>query len=77
MLLHVIDISDSDYLDKIDVVDEVLKELGAESERVLKVFNKIDLVESTVPMGVNVSARYGTGIRELLSIIGTELEILA
>jgi len=77
LLLHVIDISDSDYLDKIDVVDEVLEELGAEPERVLKVFNKIDLVESTVPMGVNVSARYGTGIRELLSIIGTELEILA
>ena len=74
LLLHVIDISDPDYLDKIDVVDEVLEQLGADPERVLKVFNKIDLVKSTVPMGIYVSARYGTGIRELINTIEARLE---
>lgn len=72
LLLHVVDISDPAYLDKIDVVDEVLEELGADRERILRVFNKIDLVEAVAPVGSNrfcISARYGTGIRDLLEFI--------
>ncbi|MDD3271707.1 MAG: hypothetical protein PHR04_06395 [Syntrophomonadaceae bacterium] len=55
----------------------MLEELGADSERVLKVFNKIDLVESILSGGTYVSARHGTGIRELLSIVKTRLEVLS
>jgi len=74
LLLHVIDISDPDYLDKTEVVEDVLEKLGADQERILRVFNKMDLVESTISGGTGVSARYGTGIKELLNTIGTRLK---
>lgn len=72
LLLHVVDISDPDYLDKIDTVDEVLQALGADRDRILRVFNKIDLIESVAPVGPErsyISARCGTGIRDLLETI--------
>lgn len=77
LLLHVIDISDPDYLDKIEVVEDVLEKLGADQERILKIFNKMDLVESNISKGTCVSARYGTGIKELFSTIKSKLEVLS
>ncbi len=74
LLLHVIDISDPDYLDKMEIVEDVLEKLGADQERILRVFNKIDLVESTILGGKCISARYGTGIKELLNAIGARLK---
>ncbi|MGS0763729.1 GTPase HflX [Syntrophomonas curvata] len=76
LLLHVADISDPDYLDKIDTVDEVLQELGADGERVLRVFNKIDLLEASASPGFEspcISARYGIGIRDLLETIALKV----
>lgn len=77
LLLHVVDISDPDYLDKIDIVDGVLEDLGADRERVLRVFNKIDLIKKDTygPEKHYVSARYGTGIRELLTTIRSKVLI--
>jgi GTP-binding protein HflX len=43
LLLHVIDASDSFIQERIDVVNEILDEIGAKQKRIM-VFNKIDLI---------------------------------
>jgi len=75
LLLHVIDISDPDYLEKVDTVDEVLQQLRADSERVLRVFNKIDLIDASSCSFERpcISARCGTGIRDLLETIALKV----
>jgi GTP-binding protein HflX len=45
LLLHTVDISNSDALERIQAVDTVLKEIGAADMPVLYVFNKVDLLE--------------------------------
>ncbi len=47
LLLHVIDISSPDFMDQITVVEKVLEEMGVKGKPVLKVFNKIDLLEDS------------------------------
>ena len=42
LLLHVIDISDQQMLNKITVVEEVLSSLGIDTKKQLYIFNKID-----------------------------------
>ncbi|HMQ81094.1 MAG TPA: GTPase HflX [Ignavibacteria bacterium] len=42
ILLHVIDLSSESYEDQITVVEETLKDLGADSKQVIMVFNKVD-----------------------------------
>jgi GTP-binding protein HflX len=76
ILLHVVDLSDSEYLDKILVVEKVLQELGGDSDRIFTVFNKVDMVDSipgSEKAGSYVSAKSGSGIRELLDKIETKL----
>lgn len=80
LLLHVIDLSDPVYLDKIKVVEGVLEELGAEKEIIMPVFNKVDLLEgeNLAQLPANyVSARTAQGIGELLAQIKTRLDALA
>ncbi len=77
LLLHVIDVSDPAYMDKIQVVEEVLEGLGADKDRIMPVFNKVDLLEEISPGQFPphyVSARTGQGIEELLEQIKTRLE---
>jgi GTPase len=45
LLLHVVDVSGSGYLDHIGVVQQVLKELGMDLKPVILVFNKVDILE--------------------------------
>jgi GTP-binding protein HflX len=69
LLLHVVDVADRDYLDKIEVVETVLEELGGNKEKILTVFNKLDLIDICslkVQSACYVSARTGQGIPELL-----------
>lgn len=78
LLLHVVDIADAQYLDKIAVVEEVLEELGAEGENILTVFNKVDLLDQ-VPQenwkgAVYLSAKSGQGIDKLLTVIKHRLD---
>jgi GTP-binding protein HflX len=75
LILHVVDISDPNYLDKIEAVDQVLKDLGADKTRTLKVFNKIDLLEGDLNQNNNiyVSALSGTGLDELMEKINEQL----
>ncbi|MEJ2614325.1 MAG: GTPase HflX [Ignavibacteriaceae bacterium] len=44
IILHIIDISHPYFEDHINIVDQTLKELGADKKSELKVFNKIDVV---------------------------------
>jgi GTP-binding protein HflX len=79
LLLHVIDLADPSYLDKIKVVEGVLEELGAEKERIMPVFNKVDLLEGINPKQATpnyVSARTGQGIEDLLGQIRAQLEAM-
>lgn len=78
LLLNIIDVSNEDFENQIDAVQNVLCEMEVESIRVLKVFNKIDLVKdkklmleikSRYPDGVFVSASQGIGLRNVISII--------
>ncbi len=76
LLLQVVDISDEQYLDKIDVVEKVLQELGAQREKILTVFNKVDLLEQSPSTNgsIYISARSGQGINTLLEAIQKRLQ---
>ena len=68
LLLHVVDASDPNVFDKIAVVEDVLKDLGADEERILTVFNKADRMDDAPPPGKRsliISALTGQGIDAL------------
>src|SRR5436853_2929489 len=44
LLLHIIDAADPDFERRLEVTDEVLREIGAEPVPRLRIFNKMDLV---------------------------------
>jgi len=76
LLLHVVDASDENYLEKIRIVEDVLTDLGADKERILTVFNKIDLL-ADVPYSTGaicVSAKNGIGMKELLDTVSSGWE---
>ncbi|OGG04820.1 GTPase HflX [Candidatus Gottesmanbacteria bacterium RBG_16_52_11] len=78
-VLHVIDVSDRDYMEKADVVDGILSELGIPEENVIYVYNKTDAVPDLDRQQVAdrtgghphvfVSAAKGQGIDDLLSAL--------
>jgi len=47
IILHVVDVSDDGWLDYVNTVNEVLKELGAEEKPVIYVLNKVDKLVDT------------------------------
>jgi GTP-binding protein HflX len=51
VILHIIDISDSYFEDHIKVVEETLKELGSDKKTIVKVFNKIDILNNKDKIG--------------------------
>ncbi len=74
LLLHVVDASNPDASFQMDVVEEVLDEIGAADRPRLLVFNKIDQVQDGLlagglfgqhPDGLQVSAHTGDGIDTL------------
>jgi len=77
LLLHVVDASGTDYLEKMQVVEKVLQELGAADEKILTVLNKADLIEhihGSQKVGFFVSAKTGQGLEELLGKIEIKLD---
>ena len=77
-LIHVVDASNPDALEHTCTTLNVLKELGADEKRILTVFNKIDTAPDGAwryalsldfPDAVEVSARTGRGIGELIERI--------
>ncbi len=83
LLLHIIDFADPDWSEKERAVQQVLQEIGAEDVPILKVMNKIDLLNELSPgiiknedsiEEVRVSAKNKQGIEDLLATIA---ELLA
>jgi len=78
LLLHVVDASHPDASEQIEVVDEVLTDLGVPPHRVLGVLNKVDAVddplalaelERLLPGAVRVSAATGRGLDDLAEAV--------
>ncbi len=73
LLLHVIDASDPNREEHIEVVDRLIAKLAKPGTKVLRCYNKADLVEAAdIPIGddvVKMSAKRGEGMEELLAAI--------
>lgn len=73
-LIHVIDVSNPSFEDHIVTTRQVLEELGADSKKIITVYNKMDLVgdeielrllEAGHPEGIFISTRTGQGMDKL------------
>ena len=73
LLLHVIDASDPNREEHIQVVDRLISKLAKPGTKVLRCYNKADLVDRTeIPIGedvVAISAKAGIGMERLLAAI--------
>ncbi|MFT4570371.1 MAG: GTP-binding protein HflX [Hyphomicrobiaceae bacterium] len=78
LLLHVVDAAHPEFEARIEVVREILKELGADERPTIIVYNKCDLPDAApAPHGcVSVSAATGQGVEHLLTAIVANLEHL-
>ncbi len=74
-LLHVIDVSSGETDNQINVVNNVLQEIGAGGKPTINVYNKCDINPDYVPADggrsrhVYISARTGKGIKELMEAV--------
>lgn len=84
LIIHVIDVSDSQFRTKMDVVLETLNDLGVHDIPIITVFNKIDLVDQNTiqylqksfPSAVFISALKNVGIDKLKDTIFMALKDL-
>ena len=78
LILHVIDASNPEWRDQVDVVERLIAQLGAEATPRIDVFNKSDVYVGDIrPHGediVSISAKTGEGLDELLAKIGKRLD---
>ncbi|MCL2343266.1 MAG: GTPase HflX [Firmicutes bacterium] len=77
VLLHVIDISNPDWETQARIVEDLIRELEAESSPCLRIYNKCDLYRGELPRGKNavcISAKTGEGAAELLQRLGDFLD---
>ncbi len=77
VLLHVIDISSPEWPEQARVVDELIRQLGAESTPCIRVYNKCDAYFGILPRGedcVCISARSGEGAADLLEKLSRMLD---
>ena len=78
LLLHVIDSSDPNREEHIEVVDKLIAKLSKPGTQVLRCYNKADLVDATeIPIGedvVKMSAKRGDGMDDLLRAIEKALD---
>ena len=78
VLLHVIDVSNPRWREQVEVVEQLIVELGAEQTPRIDVFNKADLYEGDIlPHGeniVSISAKTGEGLDALLAAIGKRVD---
>ncbi len=77
VLLHVIDISNPEWELQAQVVDGLIRQLGAESSPCIRVFNKCDAYIGILPHGEDIvclSARTGEGTEELVKKLSQLLD---
>ena len=78
VLLHVIDISNPEWETQAQIVDELIRQLGAESTPCVRVFNKCDRYFGILPHGediVCISAKSGEGAEELVAKLSEMLDL--
>jgi len=77
LLLHVVDVSNPNYLKHIKVTNDTLRFIEADKIPQICVFNKIDLIDEMHPFlkedSVAISARTGVGFDSLFDIINDHL----
>lgn len=73
MLIHVVDYSNPNYEQHIEVTEKTLKELGADNIPIIYAYNKVDLVDGEIPRDeegcVYISAKNKAGIDKLVDEI--------
>jgi GTP-binding protein HflX len=78
LLLQIIDFSDPQYRQHMEVTKETLSQLGAGDIPMIYVYNKTDRTEVNFPKvmddHVYISAKEGIGLDELLELIKTRLK---
>lgn len=78
LLLHVIDVSNPEWREQARIVDELIRELGAEGIPCIRVYNKCDVAftaqQEREKDAVYISARTGEGIPALLETVDKRLD---
>ncbi len=77
VLVHVVDIANPEWPEQARIVDQLVRQLGAESTPCLRVYNKCDRYLGILPHGedvVCVSARTGEGTAELVEKLSRMLD---
>lgn len=83
IIFHVVDASHPFYEDHLKVVEETLKEFGSKDKRVIKIFNKIDLIKDKAKIDfirnshkdcIMISAKRGINISQLKSKLNEIVE---
>ena len=78
LLLHVIDVSNPEWREQARIVDELIRELGAESIPCIRVYNKCDVAftaqQEREADAVYISAKTGEGIPALLEAVDKKLD---
>lgn len=73
LLLHVVDVSNSEHGFMMDVTNETLKAVGVEGIPTIYVYNKADIANVPYPVtsgdNIWISAKQGIGLEELLQMI--------
>ncbi|MFY2308676.1 GTPase HflX [Lysinibacillus fusiformis] len=73
LLLHVVDVSNSEHGFMMDVTNETLKAVGVEDIPTIYVYNKADLAQVPYPVvsgdNIWVSAKQGVGLEELIQLV--------
>lgn len=79
LILHVIDSADPHVLDKIRVVENILKELEADAKPIIYIFNKSDLLDKTKIEELKtryakfhpifISAKTGMGVEQVITSV--------
>jgi GTP-binding protein HflX len=78
LILHVIDSSNPEWREQAEVVEKLIRQLGAEATPRIDVFNKADVYVGDIrPHGediVSISAKTGEGLPDLLAMIEGRLD---
>ena len=78
LLLHVIDVSNPEWREQARIVDELIRELGAEGIPCIRVYNKCDAAftaqQEREKDAVYISAKTGEGIPALLEAVDKRLD---
>ena len=77
LLLHVIDVSNPEWEEQARIVDDLIRELGADDIPCIRVYNKCDVAfgfQRKEEDAVSLSARTGEGVTDLLAAIDKKLD---